>query len=356
MAEEADDSQRTEDPTSKRLDEARSRGQVANSREVNNLLMLGVFSLSVLMFAKPAAIALWDATMPFIEQPDLVAADFDHLIRIAWKLLGMLLLAGAVPLVLAFLAALGAGYLQFGLIWSLDAITPKLDKISPLSGLKRMFSARSLAEFVRGLLKIAVVGSVAMLLIVPEVAHLNKLIGMEMVQLLGETKALLAKLLIGVVSIVAIITAIDVVYQRIQHMREMRMSRQELKEEYKETEGDPLVKGRLRQLRMERTKRRMMAQVPKSDVVVTNPTHFAVALKYDQASMAAPKVMAKGVDKAAQRIREIAKEHGIPIVENPPLARGLYAACDIDEEVTPEFYKAVAEVISYIFRLKRRRL
>ena len=356
MAEETDDSQKTEDPTSKRLDEARSRGQVANSREVNNLLMLGVFSLSVLMFAKPAAIALWDATMPFIEQPDLVAADFDHLVQIGWKLLGMLLMAGAVPLVLAFLAALGAGYLQFGLIWSLDSIAPKLDKISPLSGLKRMFSARSLAEFVRGLLKIAVVGSVAMLLIVPEVAHLNKLIGMEMVQLLGETKALLAKLLIGVVSIVAIITAIDVVYQRIQHMREMRMSRQELKEEYKETEGDPLVKGRLRQLRMERTKRRMMAQVPKSDVVVTNPTHFAVALKYDQASMAAPKVMAKGVDKAAQRIREIAKEHDIPIVENPPLARGLYAACDIDEEVTPEFYKAVAEVISYIFRLKRRRL
>lgn len=356
MAEEQDDSSKTEDPTSKRLDEARSRGQVANSREVNNLLMLGVFSLSVLMFAKPAAVALWQATMPFIEQPDLVAADFDHLILMAWKLLGMLLIAGAVPLVLAFLAAIGAGYLQFGLIFSADAIMPKLDKISPLSGMKRLFSSRSLAEFVRGLLKLAVVGAVAGILIVPEVAHLNKLIGMEMPQLLGETKALLAKLLIGVVSIVAVITAIDVIYQRMQHMREMRMSRQELKEEFKETEGDPLVKGRLRQLRMERTRRRMMAQVPHSDVVVTNPTHFAVALKYDQASMAAPKVMAKGVDTAAMRIREIAKEHGIPIVENPPLARGLYAACDVDEEVTPEFYKAVAEVISYIFRLKRRRL
>lgn len=356
MAEEQDDSQKTEDPTSKRLDEARSRGQVANSREVNNLLMLGVFSLSVLMFAKPAAIALSDATMPFIEQPDLISADLEHLVGISWKLLGVLLLAWAVPLVLSILAALGAGYLQFGLIWSLDSITPKLDKISPFAGLKRMFSMRSLAEFVRGLLKIAVVGSVAMLLIVPEVAHLNKLIGMEMVQLLGETRDLLAKLLVGVVSIVAVITAIDLVYQRMQHMREMRMSRQELKEEFKETEGDPLVKGRLRQLRMERTRRRMMAQVPQSDVVVTNPTHYAVALKYDQASMAAPKVMAKGVDSAAMRIREIAKEHGIPIVENPPLARGLYAACDIDEEVTPEFYKAVAEVISYIFRLKRRRL
>jgi flagellar biosynthetic protein FlhB len=356
MAEDSDDSQKTEDPTSKRLDEARNRGQVANSREINNLLMLGVFSLSVLMFAKPAAISLWEATLPFIEQPDLVSVDFEHLIAIAWKLLAMLLIAGAVPLVLAFIAALGSGYLQFGLLWSADSIMPKLDKISPLSGLKRLFSMRSLAEFVRGLLKLAVVGSVAALLIVPEVAHLNKLIGMEMVQLLGETKALLSKLLIGVVSIVAIIAAIDVIYQRMQHMREMRMSRQELKEEYKETEGDPLVKGRLRQLRMERTKRRMMAQVPHSDVVVTNPTHYAVALKYDQASMAAPKVMAKGVDKAAQRIREIAKEHNIPIVENPPLARGLHAACDVDDEVAPEFYKAVAEVISYVFRLKRRRL
>jgi flagellar biosynthetic protein FlhB len=356
MAEEQDDSQKTEDPTSRRLDEARKRGQVANSREVNNLLMLGVFSMSVLLFGGTAASAIYQATMPFIESPDLVPADFEHLVALGWKLLGVLLLAGAVPLVLAVIAAVGAGYLQFGLVFSAEGITPKLDKISPLAGLKRMFSSRSLAEFVRGLLKLAVVGSVAMFLILPEVAHLNKLIGMEMVQLLGETKALLAKLLIGVVAIVAAIAAIDVIYQRLQHMREMRMSRQEIKDEFKETEGDPLVKGRLRQLRMERTRRRMMAQVPQSDVVVTNPTHYAVALKYDPNSMGAPKMMAKGVDKVAAKIREIAKEHGIPVVENPPLARGLFAAVDVDQEVTPEFYKAVAEVISYIFKLKRRRL
>jgi flagellar biosynthetic protein FlhB len=356
MAEEQDDSQKTEDPTSRRLDEARKRGQVANSREVNNLLMLGVFSLSVLLFGGAAAGAIYKATMPFIESPDMVPADFEHLVALGWKLLGVLLLAGAVPLVLAVIAAIGAGYLQFGLVFSTEGIMPKLDKISPLAGLKRMFSMRSLAEFVRGLLKLAVVGAIAMFLILPEVAHLNKLIGMEMIQLLGETKALLAKLLIGVVSIVAAIAAIDVIYQRLQHMREMRMSRQEIKDEFKETEGDPLVKGRLRQLRMERTRRRMMAQVPQSDVVVTNPTHYAVALKYDSNSMGAPKMMAKGVDKAAAKIREIAKEHGIPIVENPPLARGLFAAVDVDQEVTPEFYKAVAEVISYIFKLKRRRL
>jgi flagellar biosynthetic protein FlhB len=294
--------------------------------------------------------------MPFIESPDQVPADFGSLVRMGWHLLAVLLVAGAVPLVLAIIAAVGAGYLQFGLIFSAEGIMPKLDKISPLAGLKRMFSMRSLAEFVRGLLKIAIVASISLFLIVPEVAHLNKLIGMEMVQLLIETKALLAKLLIGVVSIVAAIATIDVIYQRMQHLREMRMSRQEIKEEFKETEGDPLIKGRLRQLRMERTRRRMMSQVPQSDVVVTNPTHYAVALKYDPGTMSAPKMMAKGVDKVAQKIREIAKEHGIPVVENPPLARGLFAAVDIDQEVTPEFYKAVAEVISYIFKLKRRRL
>jgi flagellar biosynthetic protein FlhB len=356
MAEEQDDSQKTEDPTSRRLDEARKRGQVANSREINNLLMLGVFSLSVLLFGGGAAGALYKASMPFIESSDLIPADFGHLVQIGWKLLGALLIAGVIPLVLAIAAAIGAGYLQFGLIFSAESITPKLSKISPLAGLKRMFSMRAMAEFVRGLLKIAVVAAVAAFLILPEVAHFNKLIGMEMIQLLAEMKWLLAKLLIGVVSIVAAIATVDVIYQRMQHLREMRMSRQEIKDEFKETEGDPLVKGRLRQLRMERTRRRMMAQVPHSDVVVTNPTHYAVALKYDPGTMAAPKMMAKGVDQVAQKIREIAKEHGIPIVENPPLARGLYAAVEIDQEVTPEFYKAVAEVISYIFRLKRRRL
>lgn len=177
MAEDQDDSQKTEDPTSRRLDEARGRGQVANSREVNNLLMLGVFSLSVLMFGKPAAIDLWQATLPFIEQPDMVSADFEHLIKLAWKLLGIILLAGAVPLVLSLIGAIASGYLQFGLLFSAESLMPKLEKISPMSGLKRMFSSRSLAEFVRGLLKLAIVGAIAMFLILPEVASLNKQIG-----------------------------------------------------------------------------------------------------------------------------------------------------------------------------------
>src|SRR5262245_24620112 len=188
MAEEQDDSQKTEDPTSRRLDEARKRGQVANSREINNLLMLGVFSLSVLLFGGGAAGALYKASMPFIESPDLIPTDLGHLVQIGWKLLGALLIAGVIPLVLALAAAIGAGYLQFGLIFSAESITPKLSKISPLAGLKRMFSMRAMAEFLRGLLKIAVVASVAAFLILPEVAHFHKLIGMEMIQLLAEMK------------------------------------------------------------------------------------------------------------------------------------------------------------------------
>jgi flagellar biosynthetic protein FlhB len=152
------------------------------------------------------------------------------------------------------------------------------------------------------------------------------------------------------------IAAADIFYQRYEYMKGLRMSHQDLRDEYRQTEGDPLVKGRLRQLRMERARRRMMGEVPTADVVVTNPTHYAVALKYDQNAMAAPKVVAKGVDKVALRIREVAVEADVPVVENPPLARGLYAAVDLDQEIPAEYYKAVAELISYIFKLKKRRL
>jgi flagellar biosynthetic protein FlhB len=190
----------------------------------------------------------------------------------------------------------------------------------------------------------------------PSVGDLHKLIGMEMVQLLAVIRQLINHLLIAVLSSMVAITLADVLYQRYEHIKQLRMSRQELKDEQRESEGDPLVKSRLRQLRMERARKRMMAEVPKADVVVTNPTHYAVALRYEQAEMSAPKVIAKGVDTVAQKIREIAAEHNIPVIENPPLARGLYASVEIDQEVPPEFYKAVAELIGYIYKLKRKRL
>lgn len=352
---ESDDSQKTEDPTSKRLDDARKQGQVANSREVNNLFMMLALTLSIAMFGSSVASDIKNLTLPFIENLDRIPTDIGHLQMLAWRFLARILMAGIVPMILALAAAFGSSYLQFGLLWSVEHLMPSLDKISPLAGFGRIFSMRSFMEFLKGLLKIAIVGSVATSLLLPAVRDVHHLIGLEAIQILATTRSMIVHLLIGVLSVIFAITIFDFFYQRFQHYRSLRMSRQELKEEFRDTEGDPLIKGRLRQLRMERAKRRMMAEVPKSDVVVTNPTHYAVALKYDQATMNAPRVLAKGVDKAAQRIREIAKENNIPVIENPPLARGLHAAADVDQEIPPEFYKAVAEVISYIMKLKRGR-
>jgi flagellar biosynthetic protein FlhB len=350
-----DDSQKTEDPTGRRLQEARDQGQVAKSQEVNNLLMILALTISVVAFGGGMARDIVNMSLPFIEAPDMVPTDIGHLTTMGWKLLGLVLIAGAAPLVIALFAAFGAGYLQFGLILSSESLMPSLEKISPLAGLKRIFSLRSFADFIKGLIKLAVVGGIVYAVITPSVGDLHKLIGMEIVQLLGVIVELLNRLLFTVFAAMVVITALDVFYQRYEHIKGLRMSRQEIKDEMRESEGDPMVKGRLRQLRMERARKRMMAEVPKADVVVTNPTHYAVALRYDP-QMSSPKVVAKGVDKVGQKIREIAKEHDVPVVENPPLARGLYASVEVDQEITPEFYKAVAEVIGYIYRLKRKKL
>jgi len=350
-----DDSQKTEDPTGRRVQEAREQGQVAKSQEVNNLLMILALTLSIVIFGKAMARDILNMSLPFIETPDMVPTDIGHLTTMGWKLLGLILMAGAAPLVLALFAAFGAGYLQFGLLLSAESLTPSLEKISPMSGLKRIFSLRSFADFLKGLLKLAIVGAIVYTVLTPSVGELHKLIGMEIIQLLEVIADLLNRLLFTVFAAMVVITALDVFYQRYEHIKGLRMSRQEIKDEMRESEGDPMVKGRLRQLRMERARKRMMAEVPKADVVVTNPTHYAVALRYDP-QMSSPKVVAKGVDKVAQKIREIAKENDVPVVENPPLARGLFAAVEVDQEITPEFYKAVAEVIGYIYKMKRKRL
>jgi flagellar biosynthetic protein FlhB len=356
MSEENDDSQKTEDPTSKRLDEARNEGRVAKSQEFNHLLMILALTLAVFLFGRYAAEQISQLARPFLESPDQIPTDLGHLLGIAWRTLGLVLLAGIAPIVLALLAAFGASYLQFGLLWSAENMMPRLDKISPLAGFKRIFSLRSVTELLKGVLKIAIVAIVVGYFILPSIGDLHKLIGMDMIQLVAAISEQIHILLIGVFSVMGVIAAADILYQRYEYMKGLRMSRQDLRDEYKQTEGDPLVKGRLRQLRMERARRRMMGEVPKADVVVTNPTHYAVALKYDQAEMAAPKVVAKGTDKVALRIREVAEEADVPVIENPPLARGLYTAVEIDQEIPPEYYKAVAELISYIFKLKKRRL
>lgn len=354
MADDTDDSQKTEEPSQKKLDDARDKGQVASSREINHWFMIGAGTLFVATFAPQTFLDIRRLILPFIEQPHAIPTDLDHLRRMFLAIFGDLLFASVLPLAIFVVAAIAGGFVQHGFVVSAESIKPKLEKISPLAGVKRLFSAKSIAEFVKGLLKLAIVGAVATMLIWPLGHELADITSLQTIQVLDLTKSLATRLMIGVLSVITVIAGLDFLYQKYEHIRKLKMSRQELKDEYRQSEGDPMVKGRLRQIRMERARRRMMAAVPEADVVITNPTHFAVALKYVAMDMSAPRVVAKGADAVALKIREVAEEHKIPIVENPPLARGLFAAVEIDQEIPPEHFKAVAEVISYVMKLKRR--
>jgi flagellar biosynthetic protein FlhB len=311
-------------------------------------------TIMVTIFAAPMARDIAKTAYRFVEQPHAIRIDGGQLRQVLLEALGQLGLAMLMPLAVVVLAALVAGLIQNGLVISFEPIKPKLEKLSPAKGMKRLFSSKSLVDFAKGLAKITIVGAVLVILLWPEMGVIPNITAMSLVQFSSLLQSLAARVLIGVLSVMTVIAALDFLYQKQQHLKQLRMSKQEMKEEYKQTEGDPMIKSRLRQIRMERARKRMMSAVPEADVVVTNPTHFSVALKYDAENMEAPRLVAKGMDSLAMRIREIAKEHDIPIVENPPLTRALYDAVDLDQEIPAEHYKAVAEVIGYVMRLKGR--
>lgn len=355
MAEEAeDDNEKTEEPTARRLDEARKEGNIAQSREINSLFLLGAFVLNIAIFAPFAVPQITALLKPLLEQPDRIPLDLAGIQHLFWHLFSSLLWIAILPALLALFVSVAAGYVQFGLIWSGAQLKPDWSRISPLAGMKRLFSTRSLAEFVKGLLKIICVGLACYYSILPSMSELQHSIMLAPSVLLSDSRSSAITMMLSALSVITAIAVMDFLYQRFQYLQKLRLSRQELKEEFKETEGNPLIKQRLRQLRQERARKRMMAAVPSADVIITNPSHYAIALKYDPAKMSAPELVAKGVDLMAAKIKEIATQHKIPIVENPPLARGIYASVEIGMEVPPEFYKAVAEIIAFVFRLKRR--
>jgi flagellar biosynthesis protein FlhB len=352
MAETQDDSQKTEEPTQRRQEEAHQRGQVAESREVNHAFMLLAGALAMLAVGPSVTTDIGVILRGFLEHAHSIPVDLAALVELAARTLLEILAAVLVPLGLVLVAAIGAGLVQHGLVYAPDRIKPKFENISPFAGFKRLFGVRSWVEFGKGLAKIAVVGAVAAALLWPQVPPIVNTPGLPVEEQLHLIHSLVMRLFIGIISVMAVIAGADFLFQRFQLMRQLRMSRQELKDEFKQTEGDPAIKSRLRQLRQERARKRMMAAVPKASVVVTNPTHFAIALEYDRDAMAAPKLVAKGVDSLALRIREVAAEHSVPIVENAPLARALYASVEIDEEIPTEHYRAVAQIIGYVMRLK----
>ena len=353
MAEDhQDDSQKTEEPTSRRLEQAREKGQVARSQEINHWFMILAIAIVFGIFGESLVDGIAKSLIPFIERPHDIRLDGGQvravLASVGWRL-GLAVL---IPVAIMVLLALLSGLSQNGLLISFESIKPKLEKLSVRKGLKRLFSTRSAVDFLKGVAKISIVAAVVLILLWPEWRVLPNLVSFETRELLELLQTLAIRVLIGVLSVMTLIAALDFLYQKHQHTKQLRMSRQELKEEFKQTEGDPMIKARLRQIRMERARKRMMAAVPEADVVVTNPTHFAVALKYDEALSQAPVLVAKGADSMAQRIREIAAEHKVPIVRNPPLTRALYDGVDLDQEIPAEHYKAVAEIIGYVMRLK----
>ncbi|HEY1545049.1 MAG TPA: flagellar biosynthesis protein FlhB [Xanthobacteraceae bacterium] len=350
MAEEQDDSEKTQDPTQRRLDEAVRRGDVVKSQEVNAWFVLAAAALVLLSFSGSMGSQFLAMFRGIMGNAGRISVDGGGLMRLAREISVETLAAVAIPFLLLVLAALGGNAIQHRLVWSLESLTPKLSKISPISGAGRLFSKQALANFVKGLAKLAIVGTVATMLLWPARKRLEGLVSTDPSAIAPFSRSLALELFGGVVAILAIIAAIDYLFQYRTWYERQKMSIREMRDEFKETEGDPKIKAKVRQLRMQRVKKRMMAAVPKATVVITNPTHFAVALQWER-GMSAPICVAKGQDLIALRIRGVAEENGVPIVENPPLARTLHATVEIDAEIPAEHYKAVAEVISYVMRL-----
>ena len=350
---EQDKDQKTEDATAKRLEEAVQKGQVVNSQEVKTLFMLLAATVFIAIPVGFFIKGLTDQLAGFMGRMHEMPMDTRGLPTIFADLFFEIFLLMLIPFSLFVMAGIVGSRIQHPGVFSFEKLKFELNSLNPVSGLKKLFSPQKLFELAKSIAKISVVVIVIFLIVWPERDNLDTLIMIPFEQLPALIQSMAFQMFFGVTLAMMAIAAADYAYQKYQYLEQLKMTKQEVKDERKQTEGDPEVRRKLARIRMERTMQRMMAAVPDADVVITNPTHYAVALSYKHGEMAVPKLVAKGVDHMAARIREVAVENGVPIVENPPVARALYAVVDIDEEVPPDHYKAVAEVIGYVMRLKR---
>jgi flagellar biosynthetic protein FlhB len=352
MADEGDTDDKTLDPSQKRLDDALERGDVVKSQEINTWFVIAGAALVLSTFGGSIGTGIMVPMRNLIANAWMIRTDGPGLLALARSLEYALIAAIGMPFLLLMIAAIAANVVQHRLVWSGEPLKPSFSKISPMSGFKRIFGKQAAVNFAKGLFKVIALGAVMTAILWPERFRLEALLRYDPAMLLTVTSSLTMHLLGAVVAMLAVVAILDYLFQYRQWYDRQKMSPQEMKEEYKQSEGDPHIKGRLRQIRMARMKKRMMAAVPKASVIITNPTHYSVALQYER-GMAAPLCVAKGVDTIAFKIREVAREHDIPIVENVPLARSLYATVEIDEEIPVEHYQAVAEIIGYVMGLKR---
>lgn len=355
MASDADQGERTEEATQQRREDFRKRGQVAQTRELSAVFLL---------FA--SMLLIWVSSRFFFQQlyeiftqslgDSLVAAVREgsmlNFLRLAVEKTAWLLLpVMAVYWVISFAASL----VQIGFLYNEEALQVRWERLDPVSGFKRMLSMKALVEGVKSVMKVGLILGIAYLVLRDQINMLPRLMDFSISEIFSFLGTLTVRLLAGVGCFMLVLAGLDYFYQRWEIEREMRMTKQEIKEEVKSREGDPMIRARIKRVQREVATRRMMEDVPKADVIVTNPTHIAIALKYDE-TMIAPRIVAKGADLVAEKIKAIAREHGIPIVENKPLARTIFKTLKIGASIPRELYTAVAEVLSYVYRLRKKKV
>ncbi|MDO8397748.1 MAG: flagellar biosynthesis protein FlhB [Bradyrhizobium sp.] len=352
MSDENDSSDKTEDPSQKRLDDAHEKGDVAKSQEVNTWFVLAGATLVLSSFHGSIGGGIMAPLRNLVANSWMIRTDGAGLMALTQSLGYSMMAALGVPFLMFAIAAIAGNMIQHRLVWSAESIKPKFNKVSPGAGFKRIFGKQGLANFVKGLFKVIALGAVMTAVLWPERYRLESMVRFDVSSIMVVTTSLTLQLMGAVVAMLAVVAIGDFFFQYRTWYERQKMSLQDLKMEYKQSEGDPHIKGKLRQLRQQRSKKRMMAAVPQASVIITNPTHYAVALRYER-GMPAPICVAKGIDSLALKIREIAGKHDIPIVENVPLARALHATVDVDDEIPVEHYHAVAEIIGYVMGLKR---
>ncbi len=352
IAEDDDEASKTEEPSERKISKAKEEGDIAISQDAKSFIML-LGMLFVIWLVLPLMFKwFYMFSLKFVENPDAIPTDGRYIRLLLYntvialmKILGILF---AIFMVLGIFASVA----QTGFVYAPKKLEPNWNKLNIFAAMTQFINMKKIVESLKGIIKITVIAFIGVLVIRPYLEKVNLMPGMETMAILSFIHKIVVLLIFTVVIAVLVIAVADYAYQKYQHLKKLRMTKQEVKDEYKQMEGDPLVKSRIRQVRMERARHRMMDAVPRADVVIVNPTHYAVALEYKMEKMDAPVVVAKGLDNLALRIREIAEEHDIPIVENPPLARALFASVELDQSIPAEHFKAVAEVIGYVMQLK----
>ena len=353
---ESDGQDKTEQPTGKRLDDSRDKGQVAKSQELNSLAIFSTGLITIYIFKETLGNNLADLAKYIFSSAAQLNVTANFLSYFAAKALGFFIATLSPVFVALVLISLAAGYAQVGFKITPKAMAPKFSNMNPLKGIKnKFFSTKPLIEILKSLTKIIIIGWFTYTVLEDAITEAMGLVDYSINQIVTFMIDTSFTLMWKVSLVYAVIAIADFAYMKYKHRKDLMMSKQEVKEEFKQQEGDPYIKGQIKGKQLAMARSRMMHEVPKADVVITNPTHFAVALKYSIGKDNAPKVIAKGADRTAQRIKEIAKEHNIPLHEDVFLARSLFKACEVGDEIPDKLFKAVAQVLAYIYQLKNRK-